>query len=126
MLPFLRFTDYMKLMLLAMTVATVSLMNQRQIAVLQQLPVSTQQGAKQVSEEDASRKTVVYQKVCFEATPGFAVPFPDAELSGILPLAFWQPVSVATDSFLASTGTLSGIPAALAGMLAGTILTRAP
>ena len=127
MLPFLRFTDYIRVFLLALTVATVTLMNQRQIAVLQQVPVSaTTTGSEKLSADESSRKTIVYQKVCFEATPSFAIPLPDVDLVAILPFRFWQPVLAVTEHFLPSTGNFSGIPVALAGMLGSAILTRAP
>ena len=127
MLPFSRFTDYMKLMLLAMTVAAVSLMNQRQVAVMQYLPVAAnQQDGKKINAEETSRKTIVYQKVCFEATPSLAIPLPDIDLAAILPVSFSQPVLAVAEHFLPLTGCATGIPAAVAGILGSAILTRAP
>ena len=127
MMPFSRFTDYMKLMLLAMTVAAVSLMNQRQVAVMQYLPVAAnQQEAKNINAEETSRKTIVYQKVCFEATPSLAIPLPGIDLVAILPVSLWQPALAVAEQFLPVTGCVSGIPAAVAGLLGSAILTRAP
>ena len=124
MLPNSRISEYLKVLLLALTVATVTLLNQRQVAVWQQVPASVPaQGSTKLSENEAPRKAVVYQKVCFEATPSFAVPVPPVALAPVFTWVAAMPVAA-----LLTLPNLpeSGLALAVAGLFGTAILARAP
>ena len=125
MLPKSRVTEYLKVLLLALTVATVTLLNQRQVAVWQQVPVAQSSAApvQELSNETSPHKAVVYQKVCFEATPGFAVPMP---LAAVLPEFTWVQLVPALVTFTLPNLPKKGFSLALAGLFGSVILTRAP
>ena len=70
MLSGVKMMKFVKLLLLTLTVAVVSLLNNRQVATWQRFaPASAQtEAGRQLNKATAQKRTIVYQKVSLEAT----------------------------------------------------------